>query len=84
MEAIDIFKAKYLVLLLKVSGELHEKYPDKSDRISYFVDILEDQLNNLSKHTLIDYLHSPRLAIKEFREFEKLIPSQIELLMLMS
>jgi len=72
------FKSKYMTLLASLKNELLQKYPDKIDRVEYIVDILVYKLYALKSHSLADYFHTVYLASKEFKEFEKLMPSQEE------
>jgi hypothetical protein len=72
------FKTKYMTLLLSIKNELAQKYPDKADRIGYIVEVLMHKPYTLKTHSLADYLHTVYLATKEFKEFEKLMPSQEE------
>jgi hypothetical protein len=73
------FRAKYMAKLLNLRKELLEKYPDKAERVEYVADVLANKLSNLRVYTLADYLHTVHLAIKEFREFEELVPSEGEI-----
>jgi hypothetical protein len=72
------FKAKYMARLLNLRKQLLERYPDRVQRIEYIVDILSNKLSNLRIYTLADYLHIVRLAVKEFPEFEVLVPAEDE------
>jgi len=83
MDSIETFKAKYLTILFNVSRELYEKYPNEAVKIGFIVDLLINRLGNLNKHTITDYLLTLNLAVREFKEFEKLIPTQEELIELM-
>jgi len=72
------FKAKSLAKLIEIKRELLEKYPDRSERINYIVDLLATKLDNLRTYTLTDYIFTLYQASKEFRELEQLIPSYQE------
>jgi len=73
------FKTKYMSMLIQLKNELLQKYPNKADRIDYVVDVLMHKLYALKSHSLTDYFHTVYLASKEFKEFEKLMPSSEEL-----
>jgi hypothetical protein len=79
MTVLRDFKAKYLAKLLKIRGQLLEKYPDKGERVNYVVDVLAIKLHNLRSFTLTDYISTIYHASKEFRELEQLIPSEEEI-----
>jgi hypothetical protein len=72
------FKARYLSRLLNLRKQLLEKYPEKRERVEYVIDILTNKLQTLRVYTLADYLHTVRLAVKEFPEFEVLVPTEEE------
>jgi hypothetical protein len=72
------FKAKYLAKLFELKRQLLEKYPERSERIEYVVDVIAGKLHTLRKYTLSDYLHTLYLASKEFKELEQLIPTPEE------
>jgi hypothetical protein len=72
------FKAKYLAKLLNLKKQLLEKYPEKSERVEYIVDILVAKLEHLRTFTLTDYIATIYHASKEFREIEQIIPSEQE------
>jgi hypothetical protein len=73
------FKTKYLALLFKIGRELLSKYPERRERIEYIVDTIVNKLYHLRTFTLPDYLHTLYIAVKEFREFEELIPESEEI-----
>jgi len=73
------FKAKYLAKLMRIRGQLLEKYPDKTERINYVVDILAIKLHNLRAFTLTDYIGTVYRSSKEFKELEEMIPSEEEI-----
>jgi 2-hydroxy-3-keto-5-methylthiopentenyl-1-phosphate phosphatase len=64
--------------LLNLKRQLLEKYPERRERIVYIVDVLASKLSNLRIYTLADYLHTVWLAVKEFGEFEEMVPSEKE------
>ena len=68
------FKARSLAWLIEIKRELLEKYPDRSDRINYIIDLLATKLENLRTYTLTDYIFTLYQASKEFKELERLIP----------
>jgi hypothetical protein len=68
------FKARSLVYLIEIKRQLLEKYPDRSERINYIIDLLVTKLENLRTYTLTDYIFTLYQASKEFRELERLIP----------
>jgi len=68
------FKARSLTRLIEIKRELLEKYPDRSDRINYIIDLLATKLENLRTYTLTDYIFTLYQASKEFKELERLIP----------
>ncbi|MEM4436889.1 MAG: hypothetical protein QXO22_08095 [Thermosphaera sp.] len=72
------FKALSLAKLMMLSKKLKEKYPEKSDRIEYLVDVLVAKLQSLRKYTLTDYLFTVYLSLREFPEFAELMPSKEE------
>jgi len=72
------FRSKYLTKLLNIKDELLSKYPDKSEKVQYLIDVLVVKLQRLRLYTLADYLFTLYQASKEFKEFEKLIPTQEE------
>ena len=72
------FKARSLTRLVEIKRELLEKYPDRSERINYIVDLLAVKLDNLRTYTLTDYIFTLYQASKEFKELEQLIPSYQE------
>ncbi|MEM4436144.1 MAG: hypothetical protein QXO22_04195 [Thermosphaera sp.] len=72
------FKALSLAKLVTLSKKLKEKYPEKSDRVDYIVNLLARKLQNLRKYTLSDYLFTLYLAMSEFSEFAELMPSEEE------
>jgi len=76
MDSIEAFKAKYLTILFSVSRGLYEKYPNEANKVWFFVNLLVNKLGDLSKPTITEYLVTLNLAVREFREFEKLIPTQ--------
>jgi len=73
------FKARSLAKLVEIKRELLEKYPDRSERINYIVDLLAVKLDNLRTYTLTDYIFTLYQASKEFKELEQLIPSYQEI-----
>jgi hypothetical protein len=73
------FKAKYLAKLLNLKKQLIEKYPDRSERLNYIIDLLATKLENLRTFTLTDYLFTLYLATKEFPELEAMIPGEEEI-----
>ena len=73
------FKAKYLARLFELKRQLLEKYPERSERIEYIVDVIAGKLHTLRKYTLSDYLFTVYNAMKEFKEFEWLVPSEKEI-----
>jgi hypothetical protein len=73
------FKAKYMARLLNLRKQLLERYPDKAQRVEYVIDILGSKLSSLRIYTLADYLRTVQLAIKEFKEFEVLVPTEEEI-----
>jgi len=78
MTTLREFKAKYLAKLLNLKKQLLEKYPEKSERVEYIVDILVAKLEHLRTFTLTDYIATIYHASKEFREIEQIIPSEQE------
>lgn len=72
------FRSKYLTKLLNIKDELLSKYPDKSEKVQYLIDVLVVKLQRLRLYTLADYLFTLYQASKEFKEFERLIPTQEE------
>jgi hypothetical protein len=72
------FKARSLAWLIEIKRELLEKYPDRSDRINYIIDLLATKLESLRTYTLTDYIFTLYQASKEFRELERLIPGTQE------
>ena len=72
------FKARSLTRLIEIKRELLEKYPDRSDRINYIIDLLATKLENLRTYTLTDYIFTLYQASKEFKELERLIPGTRE------
>jgi len=68
-------KAKSLARLIEIKRQLLEKYPDRSERINYIIDILATKLENLRTYTLTDYMFTLYQASKELRELEQLMPS---------
>ena len=79
MTALRDFKAKYLARLIKIRGQLLAKYPEKTERVNYIVDVLAIKLHNLRSFTLTDYISTIYHASKEFSEFEEMIPSEEEI-----
>ena len=79
MTTLREFKAKYLTKLLNLKKQLVEKYPEKSGRVEYIVDILVAKLEHLRTFTLTDYIATIYHASKEFKEFEQIIPSEQEI-----
>ena len=73
------FKAKYLTKLLNLRKQLLEKYPEKTQRIEYVVSVLAAKLEHLRTFTLPDYLVTIYQSMKEFKEFEELMPSEEEI-----
>jgi hypothetical protein len=73
------FKAKYLTKLLNLRKQLLEKYPEKTQKIEYIVNMLVSKLEHLRTFTLSDYVATIYQAIREFKEFEELVPSEEEI-----
>jgi hypothetical protein len=73
------FKAKYLAKLLEIKRELLDKYPSRAERIEYLTDVIASKLYHLRVYTLTDYLFTVYNAVKEFREFEWLVPPEKEI-----
>ena len=73
------FKAKYLTKLLNLRKQLLEKYPEKTQKIEYMVSMLVAKLEHLRTYTLSDYVATIYQAIREFKEFEELVPSEDEI-----
>jgi hypothetical protein len=69
------FKARSLARLIEIKRQLLEKYPDRSERVNYITDLLATKLENLRTYTLTDFIFTLYQASKEFKEFEKLMPS---------
>jgi hypothetical protein len=73
------FKARSLAKLIEIKRQLLEKYPDRSERVNYIIDLLATKLENLRTFTLTDYIFTLYQASKEFKELEQLIPSVQEI-----
>lgn len=73
---MEKFKAQSIAKLSELSKKLKEKYPEKTSRIDYIVDILMAKLHTLDKHNLHDYLFTVYLASREFKEFIELAPDE--------
>jgi len=73
------FKAKYIAKLMVLCKQLLEKYPDRLDRVQYVCDLIAMKLRSLRTFTLTDYLATLYDAVKEFKEFEAMIPSEKEI-----
>jgi hypothetical protein len=72
-------KARSLAKLIEIKRQLLEKYPDRSERVNYIIDLLATKLENLRTFTLTDYIFTLYQASKEFKELEQLIPSVQEI-----
>jgi len=73
------FKAKYMAKLMVLCKQLLEKYNDRSDRVQYVCDLIAMKLQSLRTFTLTNYLATLYDAVKEFKEFESLLPSEKEI-----
>jgi hypothetical protein len=72
------FKARSLAKLIEIKRQLLEKYPDRSERVNYIIDLLATKLENLRTYTMTDYIFTLYQASKEFKELEQLMPSSQE------
>jgi len=73
------FKARYMAKLMEIRKQISLKYPDPTGRAQYICDLLSIKLRSLRTFTLTDYLATLYDAVKEFKEFEALIPSEKEI-----